>query len=64
MVFVIGGDSGLLRGITEALYVGKAIPTLYTTITSISDISEYEVGSMNTHLLSYWATRITQSLHL
>lgn len=53
MVFVIGGDSGLLRGITEALYVGKAIPTLYTTITSISDISEYEVGSMNTHLLSY-----------
>ena len=35
------------------IYVGKAIPTLYTTITSISDISGYEVGSMNIHLLSY-----------
>lgn len=50
MVFIIGGDSGLLRGITEALYVGKAIPTLYTTITSISDISGYEVGTQWTSI--------------
>ena len=44
MVFVISGDSGLLRGIVEALYVGKAIPTLNTTTTSMCDVSGYEVA--------------------
>lgn len=56
MVFVISGDSSLLRGITEALYVSKAIPTLNTTITSISDISGCEVALNEypfTELLNY-----------